>query len=318
MAKIAKALGVSIEDLIKQSEEKKYMDTRQQNEALDYFKRHADDWQKKGSIDSQDKVNVIKQRNDFVLKVIGEREKTKTVLDIGCGTGALICEIASRGIHAMGIDFAKEMIEIAENNAKRIKQGKAKFECCSIFDFQFDPSKYDVISANGFIEYISHKELDQLLNLSLKALKKGGSLVLSSRNRLFNIFSLNEFTKEEVENGNITALLLEAIQIVKSENINDLVGFDTAPLQKEDERHKDTGIKVSTRYQFTPGQLVNMLKGKGFDPIEILPIHVHGVTPKFKDKHPSVHGNIANLLQNCGSMSLIPQSSSFMIHVKKA
>jgi 2-polyprenyl-3-methyl-5-hydroxy-6-metoxy-1,4-benzoquinol methylase len=295
------------------------MDTKQQNEALAYFKKYADDWRKKGSVDSQDKVNVIKQRNDFVLKVINEREKTKTALDIGCGTGDLVCEIASRGIDAIGVDFAKEMIEIAEDNAKKVKKGKAGFECCSIFDFQFDPDKYDVISANGFIEYISYKELDELLNLCWKALKKDGSLVLGSRNRLFNIFSLNVFTKEEIENGDITLLLLEAIQIVKSDNINDLIGFTTAPFQKEQKEHKETGIKVSTRYQFTPAQLVNMLKGKGFEPIEIFPIHIHGVAPKFKDKYPLVHGNISNLLQNYASenMSLIPQSSSLMIHVKK-
>lgn len=295
------------------------MDTKQQKEALDYFRKYADDWRKKAGIDSRDKVNVIKQRNDFVLKVIDEREKTKIALDIGCGTGDLVCEMASRGIDAIGVDFAKEMIEIAEGNAKKVKKGKARFECCSIFDFQFDPDKYDVISANGFIEYISYKELDQLLNLSWKALKMGGSLVLGSRNRLFNIFSLNEFTKDEIEGGNIVRLLLEAIQIAKSDNINDLIGFTTVPFQEEQKEHKDTGIKVSTRYQFTPAQLVNMLKAKGFEPIEIFPIHIHGVVPKFKDKNPVVHGIISNLLQNYanGNMSLIPQSSSFMIHVKK-
>ena len=51
------------------------MDTRQQNETLDYFKKYADDWARKGSESSQDKVNIIKQRNDFVLKVINERKK---------------------------------------------------------------------------------------------------------------------------------------------------------------------------------------------------------------------------------------------------
>jgi 2-polyprenyl-3-methyl-5-hydroxy-6-metoxy-1,4-benzoquinol methylase len=295
------------------------MDTKQQSEALDYFRKHAGNWKEKGKMVSQGKVDVIKQRNDFVLKVIGEREKTEVVLDIGCGAGDLVCEIASKGIDAIGVDFAKEMIEIAEDNAREIQQGKARFDCCSIFDFQFDPDKYDVISANGFIEYISYRELDQLLDLCWNALKKGGSLVLGSRNRLFNIFSLNEFTKEEIESGSTTALLLEATQIVKSENIYDLTEFNAVSLQKEDKEHKDTGIKVSTRHQFTPAQLVNMLKDKRFEPIEIFPIHVHGVTAKFKDKNPTVHGHIANLLQNYAdnNMDLIPQSSSFMIHVKK-
>ncbi len=295
------------------------MNTKQQNEALDYFKKCANDWARKGNESSHDKVNIIKQRNDFVLKVINERKKTDLVLDIGCGTGDLVCEIASKGINAIGIDFAKEMIDIAEDKAKKLKCEKAKFECCSVFSFPFEPDKYDVISANGFIEYISYGEFDQFLNLSWKALKQGGSLVLGSRNRLFNIFSLNKFTQEEIEDGNIITLLLEAVQITRSENIKDLIGFKTAPLQKEDKKHEDTGIKVSTRYQFTPAQLVNKLKDTGFEPIDIFPIHIHGVPSKFKDKNPAVHGNISGLLQNYAdnNICLIPQSSSFMIHSKK-
>ena len=98
-----------------------------------------------------------------------------------------------------------------------------------------------------------------------------------------------------------------------------MIGIKAAPLQKEEKEHQQTGIKVTTRYQFTPAQLINMLKDRGFEPVEIFPIHIHGVLPKFKDKYPAIHGNISNLLQNYAqsNMILIPQSSSFMIHVKK-
>ena len=155
------------------------MKTKQQKETLNYFRKYADKWKDKP---------IIKQRNDFVLKVISER-KTDLFLDIGCGTGKLVNKVASKGIQAIGVDFSEEMIKIADKECKQ-----AEFICCSIFDFPFR-DKYDVISANGLIEYISYKELDKLLNLSRKALKPGGSLILSSRNRLFNIFSLNEYTK---------------------------------------------------------------------------------------------------------------------------
>lgn len=295
------------------------MDTKQQKEALEYFKEHAQNWKRKANINSQEEVNIIKQRNDYVIKVVNERKNTELVLDVGCGTGDLVCEIVKKGINAIGVDFAKEMIDIARENAKKLKLEKAKFEWCSIFDYHFEPNKYDVISANGFIEYISYEELNKLLDISLKALKSDGSLVLGSRNRLFNIFSLNKFTEEEIGEDNINLLLSEAIQIVNSNDIKDLIGLKTAPLQKEEKEHQQTGIKVTTRYQFTPVQLINMLNDKGFEPIEIFPIHIHGVLPKFKDKYPAIHGNISNLLQNYAqsNMDLIPQSSSFMIHVKK-
>ena len=160
--------------------------------------------------------------------------------------------------------------------------------------------------------------MDQLLDLSWQALKKGGSLVLGSRNRLLNAISLNDFTQKEIDDGDIIDLLLEAIQIVKTENINDLVGFKTAPLQKENEEREHMGVQVATRYQFTPAQLVNVLREKKFEPIEIFPIHIHGVVPKFKDRNPAIHGSISNFLQDyANNLCLVPQSATFMVHVKK-
>lgn len=295
------------------------MDTDQQKEALKYFKDHAQDWKRKANINTQDQVNIIKQRNDYVIKVVNDRVNTQLVLDVGCGTGDLVCELAKKGISALGVDFAQEMIDTAKGNAQKLNLEKAKFECCSIFDYDFKKNKFDIISANGFIEYISYKELSKFIECSSKALNPGGSLVLGSRNRLFNIFSLNKFTEEEIEEGNINPLLFEAIQIAGCTNIRSLIDQKAVSFQKEQKEHFQTGIKVMTRYQFTPTQLVNMLNSKGFEPIELFPIHIHGVLPMFKDKYPTVHGNISNLLQNLAqdNMSLIPQSSSFMIHVKK-
>jgi len=295
------------------------MKVDQQGEALKYFREHAQDWGKKARMHTKDEVNVIQQRSDYVIKIIEERTSTKLVLDVGCGTGDLVCDLAQKGIDAIGVDFAKEMVSIAKNNAKKLRLKTAKFECCSIFDYHFELGKYDVISANGFIEYISYGELNKMLEISLKALKPKGSLILGSRNMLFNIFSLNEFTGEQVREKNVNLLLLEAIEIVRARGIKDLVGLQTVPLQKENKKHQHTGIKVATRYQFTPVQLINLLIEKGFKPVEVFPIHIHGVVPMFKDKYPAIHGNISNLLQSYaqGNMSLIPQASSFMIHVEK-
>jgi 2-polyprenyl-3-methyl-5-hydroxy-6-metoxy-1,4-benzoquinol methylase len=293
--------------------------TKQQSEALKYFKERAEDWQRKAVAGAEGEINVVKQRNDYAVRIADERGGTESVLDIGCGTGDLICQLAQKGISATGIDFSEEMINIARGNVEKLGLEKAKFECSSIFDSRIEPEKYDMVSANGFIEYISYEELDNLLEISFKALKPGGSLVFGSRNRLFNIFSLNEFTEEEINENNIGALMQEAIKIKKCDNVKDLVGFKTAPLQKADKEYPQTRINVSTRYQFTPAQLINMLAGKGFLPVEVFPIHIHGVPPEFKNNYPLVHGNISNLLHSYsrGSMRLVPQSASFMIHARK-
>ncbi len=295
------------------------MPDHQQKQALNYFSRSAGAWAKKAKSSGEDEVNVIRQRNDYVLKVMGERKNVRSFLDIGCGTGDLVCEAARRGVNATGIDFAKEMIEAALRNAKRLNIKKAGFVCSSIFDFEFERGKYDVISANGLIEYISLKGLGKLLSLSSMGLKRGGSLILGSRNRLYNIFSLNRFTQEEIESRNMGRLISEAAKIANARHVSELIGLKTARLQTKVKKQLNTGIDVSVRYQYTPAQLINILLDKGFEPVQIYPIHIHGVTPKFKDMHPSVHAAISNLLQDYaeGNMSLIPASSSFMIHAKK-
>lgn len=295
------------------------MKTKQQKETLSYFKKHAKEWRDTAKTTSPDEVNIIQQRNEYVLHVIEKREGTEITLDVGCGTGDLVHEIANRGMRAIGIDFAEEMIQIARDKAKKGNCKLAEFVCGSIFDFDFNHTRYDVISANGFIEYISFGQLNQFLEISFSGLKNGGSLVLGSRNRLFNIFSLNDFTENEINEATVNSLLLESIALVKGLNIHELTNLEPAPLPKVNQKQLNTGIDVSIRYQYTPVQLIKILKDKGFEPIHISPIHIHGVVPKFKDQHPAIHGNISNLLQTYAeeNIALLPNASSFSIHAKR-
>lgn len=295
------------------------MTTTQQSEALLYFNERAQDWKNKAVSGNQCKVNVIQQRNGFVIHVVKNRARTESMLDVGCGSGDLVCDTARMEIDSTGVDFAPEMIAIAQATAKTEKLEAARFYCCSIFDFDFGKKRYDVISANGFIEYISLDELDRFLALVYDALNPKGSFVLGSRNRLFNVFSINSFTSDEINNGTVTALLSEAVALAAERNLEQLTRMDVAPLQKRDSQHADTGIAVSTRYQFTPVQLMKMLKGCGFTTERVHPVHIHGVPPIFKESHPDIHTGISNLLQNFATedVSLIPHSSSFMLHAIK-
>jgi 2-polyprenyl-3-methyl-5-hydroxy-6-metoxy-1,4-benzoquinol methylase len=163
------------------------MATEQQNEALRYFQTHADDWHQKAKTLSQVKFNVIQARNHYVLQIAKERDVTRSVLDVGCGTGDLVCGLARLTIPATGVDFAQDMIDHAFNTAAEAGLKKVDFVCASIFDFDFSKGPYDLISANGFIEYISLDELDAFIKTIADALSLGGSFVVGSRNRLFNL-----------------------------------------------------------------------------------------------------------------------------------
>ena len=291
----------------------------QQEEALHYFNAHAEEWKNKAKAADAGQVNLIQQRNQYVIAIISDRKETISMLDIGCGTGDLVCEAAKKGINSIGVDFAQEMIDLALKTTKEEQLKKAKFECCSIFDFNLSEKKFDVISANGFIEYISQQELNKFFDLVCDALNPNGSFVVGSRNRLFNLFSLNSFTQQELDSSSIESLLKESMVFASGDNIEEVLKVEPAPLQNNDTQHTFTGIDVLTRFQYTPHQLVNMLKERGFEVVEVYPVHIHSLPSVFKEKHPEIHTSISNLLHSHARQcpELVPFSSSFMLHAQK-
>jgi 2-polyprenyl-3-methyl-5-hydroxy-6-metoxy-1,4-benzoquinol methylase len=292
------------------------MKSRQQKQALDYFRKSASHWKKKSEGKLTHTVNIVKQRNDYVVTVAQERKKTRRVLDVGCGTGDLVLDLGKQGIPAVGIDFAKEMIDIANKTAKKQKLSNVSFAVASVFDYK-PTEQFDVIAANGFIEYISLQQLDEFFTFCANTLPKDGSLVFGSRNRLYNIFSLNQYTQDEIAAGALMPLLQESMAIANAKDLKVLSRIQPVSMPKEGQKHAHTGIDVTTRYQFTPAQLAQLLAKKGFDVVEVEPIHIHGVLPLFKEQYPALHADIANLLQEYPTLSLVPTASSFMIHARK-
>lgn len=295
------------------------MTTKQQRETLDYFNQNARDWRSKAEADGLHRVNIIRQRNGFVLKVADEREITRRFLDVGCGSGELVCEAAAKGIASVGVDYAPEMIELCKTKAVDAGVRDAEFYCASIFDFPMDDESFDLISANGFIEYISLDEMREFFRRAASALSPGGSLVVGSRNRLFNLMSMNDYTRAEVAAGALELLLGESIALARVENVSELRDFKTVDLQPPDTEHARTVIDVSTRFQYTPLQLAGLVAESGLDTVEIYPIHIHGTPPSFRAEHPETHASIANLIQEFarGNMKLLPHASSFMLHARK-
>jgi hypothetical protein len=156
--------------------------------------------------------------------------------------------------------------------------------------------------------------------MTYQALNKDGSLVLGSRNRLFNLFSQNGFTEQEIEAKTILPLLNESKAIMRSASFDELLSLDSLPLPTQDQEQVQTTIEVSLRLQYTPSQLMKLLHNVGYETVDIYPIHIHGIVPQIKDLYPKIHVEVANQLQEqaLDHQELVAQASSFMIHAKKA
>lgn len=101
------------------------------------------------------------------LKALGDI-KGKKLLSVGCGSGLFESYIDCSGVD--GIEPSRDMGAIAEKRGvKIIKYGV-------IEDVELPDNEYDIIYFNGSSSYI--EDLSSVYEKCLKALKKGGKLIL--------------------------------------------------------------------------------------------------------------------------------------------
>ena len=290
----------------------------QQVQTKEYFSKVAKEWADK-AVGKAAKVNVIKQRNGCVLDALDRHGNITSFLDVGCGTGDLVHSVAQKGVLATGVDFSETMIEQAETLCRDMAGNKPRFLAGNIFDFEFENGQFDAISANGFIEYISPVELETFLSRCHGYLKPSGMLILSARNRLFNCFSLNDYTELEISQHpeDFQALIREAVTLCKCDSVQELkkLAGDPTAVSMQRFAHPKTNIDVSVRYQFTPLQLTGILEEHGFGVTNLQAIHSHPAPPGFQRRFKDVHIRVADLLYEVArdALPLIPFASTFMI-----
>lgn len=291
----------------------------QQQQTKAYFEQVAEDWQSHAA-GGEHGYNLVEARNNTVLSSIAKQDGVKRFLDVGCGTGQLVLQVAGKGIEAVGIDFAKDMIAHCESNREAAGVA-ATFLHASFFDLPLQADRFDVISALGFIEYISPEQLEEFLGRCFALLRGGGVLLVGSRNRLFNAVSLNEFTELEMALGTLDDLVTEAITL----HLSASQGQALEALRKHERiypqpaTHPTTGIGVASRYQYSPAELSKRLRGQGFSPQTLFPIHFHGLPTAMKPDYPDVHSGLAALVEKVAPLDprLLPYCSTFVLEARR-
>lgn len=108
-------------------------------------------------------------QKEWGAKLIAELQLSgaESILDLGCGDGALTVQLASlvpRG-HVIGIDFSQSMIE----TAKRQRQANLTFELLDMNELAYE-AKFDLVFSNATLHWIAdHRNLLQRVFRSLKA-----------------------------------------------------------------------------------------------------------------------------------------------------
>ncbi len=296
------------------------LDERQRN-SLKYFIDHATDWRRRAEADGRRRVSTILQRNTHAIALVKTNpERYKTALDLGCGTGELVMDLARLGVKSYGIDYSEKMIELAIEKAERLKlSARCTFAVDSVMDHEFVNQRFDVVTAFGFIEYLRPEELPAFFAKCRQLVNDGGMLLLGSRNRLFNVLSLNQFTKAEIGAGTINTLLQEAVDLVAAESFADFVNIainDTTATGVLNE-YPQTDVAVAG-YQYTPSELIRLLDQASFKITAVSPVHFHALVPAIARENAELHAQFSNTIheQYRGEYRLVPQSSTYILYAE--
>ena len=74
---------------------------------------------------------------------------------------------------------------------------------------------------------------------------------------------MNDFTLQEIEAGGFDLLLRETVKWTTAQEVLKVESAECAPLQAPETEHTKTEIDVTTRFQYSPFQLINLLQDKG-------------------------------------------------------
>jgi glycine/sarcosine N-methyltransferase len=137
------------------------------------------DWLSKTYYAAVDAEGRLKHEIPDLLKVFSENN-VKRILDVGCGTGDHVIDLAKRGFEAVGIDRSKAMISEANRRKKDMPEAakeKGKFVeadmekiCCS----KFKKGSFDAILFMGnTISHNPHKYKDTIGDVAELLTDKG-------------------------------------------------------------------------------------------------------------------------------------------------
>jgi amino acid adenylation domain-containing protein len=116
--------------------------------------------------------------NDRVQQILALRPKR--VLEIGCGTGLLLFQIAPHCDQYVGTDFSIASLESIQNQLNLLNLSQTKLLHRLAHDFEeIREASFDVVILNSIVQYFPGQDyLMQVLEKALQALVPGGTLFI--------------------------------------------------------------------------------------------------------------------------------------------
>ena len=138
---------------------------------------------------------------DFIEKIFKDHMNSRPdlVLDLGCGTGSMTLELASRGYDMTGVDSSPEMLDIARNLSDEHKKD-VLWLCQDMREFELYGTVDAVVSCLDCLNHLTtYDDIKKCLSLVHNYLIPDGIFVfdVNGRFKFEHIYADNTYTMEE-------------------------------------------------------------------------------------------------------------------------
>lgn len=192
---------------------------------------------------------------ELILPKYKKNNKGKiTVLDFGCGGGALLLKMLKSGIKAKGIEKHNELLKLAQNRMQKAGFDKNNVIQGSIKELDNLPkNSFDFVVLMGIFQYLSSQQRSQLYLKIHRLLKPNGHMVATFQNALFDLFTFNKYTVDFFQEKLFKPLKLD--KSLGKEIVKDLKSLMTYPDKPEySSKIARDNIYVETFNPLTIGQ----------------------------------------------------------------
>ena len=258
------------------------------------------------------------------------------LVDLGCGGGDLCAHAAQLGFDATGIDVAEGMIEqarqrvaVVTNGSESDATGTVSLRVGDALRNDLPAASFDAVTAIGLIEYLPGDQ--PLFAEAQRLLKPGGVLVVSARNRVFNLQSLNEYTTTELERGSAGELVawlrgeeppevdvqvLRAFASRIAEIGREIEAVLAADLSETVDLSRDQPVPFGqVRRQHSPEELASAADEVGLTTPTFVGVHPHPLPPALERQAPRLFNRLASAFEAFEQTPMSLRWSSALIAV---
>jgi 2-polyprenyl-3-methyl-5-hydroxy-6-metoxy-1,4-benzoquinol methylase len=179
---------------------------------------------------------------DYYFRGWLPEKKDAAIVDLGCGGGRLLYFFKERGYtNVTGVDISLEQVHLARQVVQHVFHA-------NIMDFlQSHSNSFDIITGLDIIEHFHKDEIVGFLDLCVKAMRKGGRLILQTNNAETpwgTMHRYNDLTHEVCFNANALRRLLN------------LFGFDS--IEAREQGPVPWGYSLASSARFAAWQVIRL------------------------------------------------------------